>query len=594
MKKLILVMLGAAVACPCRSAVICSADSPATFVDSRRGVRYEAGTNAVHTLVYDAAWVGGDATAEIAIAVDGAELARGTGVGACVWTNTTYGTHTLTYTTYLGGVAQEEVYSATFSALDVTGLGVPGLQRVTFTGSASDTRDVRLGGDPRVTLDGAGLYDSSIGEKTTFAYTGYMFFRAGETYTFRGFFDDFAWVTVDEQTVIARNASECKEGTGTISFAEAGWHAVDFRVANNGGTGGLAGGASYQGIWYKTDADTTWRPIADDGSGTLFRTGPDYCGVEILSARMRPSDPTILDIVYKVTSPLETVKVRALAYEDGKRSFATAVPVLTFADGTGANVGDAPVALLVRQRDDRTDERHGRRRAFLRRRTARRHQPALCRPLQPWRHLCAERGTGGRPSAVRAAARHARGRRLHRALHVGSRGQRGDERDLRRECLSAGGGRGRRRAVRPAGRLARRGAALPEQGQHGEPRLCADAADLGIAPRLDVLGTSATAAYATPTLRIVAFEPQTGRVRIRVAPGEGNAVRAPLATGCVHVYGTRDLSQKMRYLSGTAFDLTPYLRDATRGEADLTVALGSCTFIKVKAETTTKQEGEEE
>ena len=128
----------------------------------------------------------------------------------------------------------------------------------------------------------------------------------------------------------------------------------------------------------------------------------------------------------------------------------------------------------------------------------------------------------------------------------------------------------------------------------GDASLVPVAADLGIAPRLDVLGTSATAAYATPTLRIVAFEPQTGRVRIRVTPGEGNAVRAPLATGCVHVYGTRDLSQKMKYLSGTAFDLTPYLRDATRGEADLTVALGSCTFIKVKAETTTKQEGEEE
>ena len=128
----------------------------------------------------------------------------------------------------------------------------------------------------------------------------------------------------------------------------------------------------------------------------------------------------------------------------------------------------------------------------------------------------------------------------------------------------------------------------------GDAALVPVAADLGIAPRLDVLGTSATAAYATPTLRIVAFEPQTGRVRIRVTPGAGNAVRAPLATGCVHVYGTRDLSQKMRYLSGTAFDLTPYLRDATRGEADLTVALGSCTFIKVKAETTTKQEGEEE
>lgn len=128
----------------------------------------------------------------------------------------------------------------------------------------------------------------------------------------------------------------------------------------------------------------------------------------------------------------------------------------------------------------------------------------------------------------------------------------------------------------------------------GDANLVPVAADLGIAPRLDVLGTSATAAYAAPTLRIVAFEPQTGRVRIRVTPGEGNAIRAPLATGCVHVYGTRDLSQRMKYLSGTAFDLTPYLRDATRGEADLTVALGSCTFIKVKAETTTKQEGEEE
>lgn len=349
MKKLILVMLGAAVACPCWAAVICTADSPATFVDSRRGVRYETGTNAVHTL---------------------------------------------TYTTYLGGVAQEEIYSATFSAIDVTGLGVPGLQRVTFTGSAYDTSNVRIGGEPLVTLDGAGMYDNTIGEKTTFAYTGYMFFRAGETYTFRGYFDDYAWVTVDEQTVIVRNASECKEGTGTISFAEAGWRAVDFRVANNGSGGGLAGGASYQGIWYKTDADATWRSIADDGSGTLFRTGPDYCGVEILSARMRPSDPTILDIVYKVTSPHETVKVRALAYEDGKRSFATAVPVLTFADGTGANVGDAPVALLVRQRDDGADERHGRRRLHLRGRAAARHKPALHRPLQPRCHLRAERRAG--------------------------------------------------------------------------------------------------------------------------------------------------------------------------------------------------------
>lgn len=344
MKKLMTVVAGAVAAWPALAAVICSADSPATFVDSRRGTRYEAGTNAVHTLAYDASWVGGEATAEVAIAVDGAELVRVTGAGSCAWTNATYGAHTLTYTTYIGGVAQDEVYSATFYAIQLEGLGAPGLQRTTLTGSAYDTGHARMGGEPLVTLDGAGMYDNTIGVKTTYAYTGYMFFRAGETYTFRASFDDYAWVSVDNQTVVARNASECKEGTGTISFSEAGWRAVDFRVANNGGAGGAVGGASYQGIWYQTDADATWRPIADDGTGTLFRTGPDYCGVEILSARMRPSDPTILDIVYKVTSPKETVKVRALAYEDGKRSFATAVPALTFADGTEANVGDAVAA----------------------------------------------------------------------------------------------------------------------------------------------------------------------------------------------------------------------------------------------------------
>lgn len=343
--KLMIGLAGVVAAWSAGAHVICEAESPTTFVDSRHGVRYVAGTNLVQTLNWNSAWAGGDASAEAVItAADGTELARGTGAGTYVWTNTTYGAQTFTHTTYIGGVAQPEVYTATFYAMDVTGMGIPGLQRTTLTGKAYDTGLARMGVEPIVTCDGEGMYDATIGQKTTYAYTGYMFFRAGETYTFRAFFDDFAWVTVDETSVVARNAAECREGTGTISFAEAGWRKVDFRVANNGGAGGLASGAAYQGIWFQTDADATWRPIADDGSGMLLRTGPDYCGVEILSARMRPSDPTILDIVYKVTSAKETVKVRALAYEDGKRSFATAVPVLTFADGTGANVGDAVVA----------------------------------------------------------------------------------------------------------------------------------------------------------------------------------------------------------------------------------------------------------
>ena len=128
----------------------------------------------------------------------------------------------------------------------------------------------------------------------------------------------------------------------------------------------------------------------------------------------------------------------------------------------------------------------------------------------------------------------------------------------------------------------------------GDAALIPVAADLGIAPQFDVLGTTATATYATPTLVITAFDPKTGLVRIRVTPGAGNSIRAPLATGCIHVYGTDSLQGKMRYIGHTSIDLTPYLKDATKGEADLTVALGSHTFIKVKAEETTKQEGEEE
>ena len=117
-------------------------------------------------------------------------------------------------------------------------------------------------------------------------------------------------------------------------------------------------------------------------------------------------------------------------------------------------------------------------------------------------------------------------------------------------------------------------------------------ADLGIVPKLDSKGTTVEATYAVPSLAITAFDPTTGAVRIRVTPGADNAVRTALATGCLHVYGTDRLGSPMRYISNVIFDLSPYLQPATRGEADLTVALGSHTFIKVKAETAKKQEGE--
>lgn len=116
--------------------------------------------------------------------------------------------------------------------------------------------------------------------------------------------------------------------------------------------------------------------------------------------------------------------------------------------------------------------------------------------------------------------------------------------------------------------------------------------DLGIAPLFEVQGTQAVATYMEPTLRITEFNPETGRVRIRVTPGAGNSIRSTLTTGCIHVYGTSDLTRRMQYIPGTGFDLTPYLREETKGEANLSVSLGTHTFIKIKAETTNKHQGE--
>ena len=62
---------------------------------------------------YNSSWVGGDPSAEVVISADGTEIKRTTGEGEFMWSPETPGKHTLTYTTYIDGVAQEEVYTAT-------------------------------------------------------------------------------------------------------------------------------------------------------------------------------------------------------------------------------------------------------------------------------------------------------------------------------------------------------------------------------------------------------------------------------------------------------------------------------------------------
>lgn len=61
----------------------------------------------------------------------------------------------------------------------------------------------------------------------------------------------------------------------------------------------------------------------------------------IVSAAMRPGT-TLLDVVYRVNDPDDaTVKVRALAFTNGTRSFANLIKPTAFVEYTAANIGDA-------------------------------------------------------------------------------------------------------------------------------------------------------------------------------------------------------------------------------------------------------------
>ena len=122
-------------------------------------------------------------------------------------------------------------------------------------------------------------------------------------------------------------------------------------------------------------------------------------------------------------------------------------------------------------------------------------------------------------------------------------------------------------------------------------------ADMGIspsfAPALDETGTLKLT-YAMPRLAITSFDPTTGAVRFKVTPGEGNLIVSEIATGYIHVYGTDNLGEKMKYISRVGFDLTPYLKAETKGEGTLLVTLGTHTFLKIKVEVEAKSEGDVE
>ena len=119
-------------------------------------------------------------------------------------------------------------------------------------------------------------------------------------------------------------------------------------------------------------------------------------------------------------------------------------------------------------------------------------------------------------------------------------------------------------------------------------------ADMGIAPAFTRMGLTLQADYSLPDIRITEFDPETGAVRFKVTPGEGNRIVSVISTGYLHVFGTDDLREKMKYISKVGFDLTPYLRAETIGEGTIFVTLGTHTFLKIKVEDISRVEGEQE
>lgn len=112
MRRMLVVVMGAAlVSGAALGGTICSSASAPFDIDM--------GTSLVDPqpifISYDASWIGGDANATVVISDNGAEVRRTTGAGEFTYAPS-IGRHELTYTTYIGGVAQDEVYTATVYA----------------------------------------------------------------------------------------------------------------------------------------------------------------------------------------------------------------------------------------------------------------------------------------------------------------------------------------------------------------------------------------------------------------------------------------------------------------------------------------------
>ena len=116
---------------------------------------------------WNALWIGGDADATVVVADNGTEVKRATGAGKFTYAPLAAGQHTLTYTTYIDGVAQDEVYTAIFTRVKaLTAAMVGEVGNVTYNGSAHKPEPVVADSECGVLLVEGTDYTLSWGANT--------------------------------------------------------------------------------------------------------------------------------------------------------------------------------------------------------------------------------------------------------------------------------------------------------------------------------------------------------------------------------------------------------------------------------------------
>lgn len=226
----------------------------------------------------------------------------------------------------------------------------PGFVMATFTGQAFDAEGDIWSNVSAHEVFPSKIYTTELPEKTTVGYAAYMHMDAGVTYDFKGCYDDYVTVKVNDTWVLSKGG-DCVERTGSYAVSQTGWYRVEFRVGNNGGVGGCQKAAQY-GILWKKSSEANWRKVEDPGDGSLFCTRlDDWSQLKVnvpvpivVSSKVRENDPTILDVEYIVIANQEFIDVRALAFEDGERSFLKVVRPETFIEGTDKCIGDGITA----------------------------------------------------------------------------------------------------------------------------------------------------------------------------------------------------------------------------------------------------------